>query len=102
MDVVDTDPDGWRCRLSAWSLIAQNEKVSTDCSDLSFRWSKLATEYQSLWDDMYSPEAPVRLRMLLERDAEISKSGNALPNRERLLQKWEEHVVRHHTAPATA
>jgi hypothetical protein len=86
--------------LSGWSLVAQNQKQSTDCSDLSFRWSRLSGEYQALWDDMYSPDAALRLRKLMERETELSKSGHSFPNKQNLMEKWEDHVVRHHTAAA--
>ena len=38
--------------LSGWALLAQNQKHSTDCSDLSFQWNKVSGEYKALWDEM--------------------------------------------------
>ena len=87
--------------LSLWSLVAQNQKNATDCSDLHFRWNKLAGEYESLWDHMYSEDAAIRLEALREKSAELSKSSTAFPNKTRLMEKWQEHVVQHHTADAT-
>ena len=88
--------------LSGWWLVAQNQKHSTDCSDLSFRWNKLALEYQGLWDDMYSPDALARLRSLAERGLELSKTANAFPNKKELMERWQDRVVRHHEAAAPA
>ena len=88
--------------LSGWSLIGQNQKHSTDCSDVSFRWSRLAIDFQALWDEMYSPDAVVRLRGLMDRMTELSKTSHAFPNKENLMSKWEAHVVQHHTSPIAA
>jgi hypothetical protein len=82
--------------LSLWSLVENNSKTATDCSDVHFRWSKLATEYKALWDDMYSTDAQKRLSDLLLKEAEISKTCNPLPNRTEDLRKWQRYVVEQH------
>lgn len=99
-------PDGWHwlrpalalatAGLSLWSLVANYSKNSSDCSDLHLRWNRLAIDYQALWEDMYTVKAPERLSELLQRDAELSKSSTALPNREPLMRKWQARVVNHH------
>jgi hypothetical protein len=81
--------------LSLWSLVGQNQKRSTDCSDLQSRWGNLAIQYEALWEDMYSDDAPKRLQALREKDVELSKSSSALPNRSRLMEKWENHTILH-------
>jgi hypothetical protein len=86
--------------LSLWLLIAQNQKSSTDCSDLHFRWNRLAAEYQTLWDHMYSDGAAAQLETLTAKSAELSKSGTVFPNKPKLMEKWQDHVVRHHAADA--
>jgi hypothetical protein len=53
--------------LSLWSLVANNSKNATECSDLHFRWNKLAIDYETLWHDMYSSQAPERLAELAAR-----------------------------------
>ena len=87
--------------LSLWSLVENNSKTATDCSEVHFRWNKLALEYKALWDDMYSPDAPKRLADLLLRDAELSKTCNPLPNRTEDLRRWQRYVVDQHGFPAT-
>jgi len=87
--------------LSLWSLVAQNQKSSTDCSDLHFRWNRLASQYESLWSDMYSEEAPTLLVNLKEKSAELSKTGAAFPNKRRLMEKWQDYVVHQHVADAS-
>jgi len=107
--VTDWVPKGWApvlalltvC-LSLASLVAQNQKKAFECSDLHFRWSRLASDYEALWDDMYSEEAVSRLRALDERGAELSRSGTALPYKENVMKKWQRHVERHHGVPAAA
>lgn len=88
--------------LSLWSAIAGNTKTATDCSDIHFRWNKLAIDYKALWCNMYAADAPKRLADLLQRDAEISKTCNPLPNRTKRLRKWERTVVEQHGVTATA
>ena len=97
-------PDNVRVngRFERMSLVAQNQKHSTDSSDLSFQWSKLSDEYQALWDDMYSADARPRLQRLRERTAELSKRCNAFPNKKRLMERCEDYVVQHHTPAAAA
>lgn len=88
--------------LSLWSLVAQNQKHATDCSELHFGWNKLSAEYEALWDDMYSVQAAARLAALRDKTAELSKSGTHLPNRRALMEKWEDHVIQHHGVTVAA
>ena len=62
----------------------------------------MASEYEALWDDMYADDAELKLKLLAEKTAELSRSGTAFPYRERLMLKWQDHVQRHHGLSATA
>jgi hypothetical protein len=87
--------------MSLFSIVQQNQKRTTDCADLHFRWSRLGDAYKALWDDMYSGDALTRLRNLEEKEAELSKSSTSLPNKARVMLKWQDHVQRQHgLAPA--
>jgi hypothetical protein len=90
--------------LSGYSLVAQHQEHAVTSSDLHFRWNRLASDYEALWDDMYASEAAPRLAALTERGAELSKAATAagLPNQERRMLKWQELVEQHHTAAAHA
>jgi hypothetical protein len=88
--------------LSLWSLVQQNQKRTTDCADLHFRWSRLGDEYKSLWDDMYSQDALTKLRLLQEKEAELSRSSTGFPNKEQLMLKWERFVLEHHGMQVSA
>ena len=88
--------------VSFLSLVQQNQKSAMECSDLHFRWNRLASEYEALWDDMYADDAELKLKLSAEKTAELSRSGTAFPNRERLMLKWQDHVQRHHGLSATA
>ena len=81
--------------LTLWSLVFNYNKNTTDCSDLHLRWNKLGMEYAALWNDMYTPEAPRLLNELRNREADLAKASNAFPNRERLMRRWQAHVVNH-------
>jgi hypothetical protein len=85
---------------SLWSLIANYNKNVTDCSDLHFRWKQLGIDYEDLWGDMYARSAPKRLSDLRQREAELSKSGMTLPNKKRMMIKWQRYVQNRHL-PAT-
>lgn len=84
------------------SLVEQNQKRAMECSDLHFRWNRLASEYEALWDDMYADDAELKLKLLTEKIAELSRSGTAFPYKERVMLKWQEYVQRHHGVSATA
>jgi hypothetical protein len=82
--------------ISYLTLVMQNQKRHTDCADLHFKWNRLAAEYKALWNDMYSEDAPSKLARLSEKAAEISKSGLSIGNKEKIMLKWENHVLQHH------
>jgi hypothetical protein len=82
--------------LSAWSLLAKNERNSIDSADLHFRWNMLAMDYQTVWADVYGDQVRDRLRELQEREALLSKSSTAFPDDEALMEKCQDNVVMHH------
>jgi hypothetical protein len=86
--------------LSGYSLVAHYQEHAVASSDLHFRWNRLASDYEALWDEMYASDAPARLAALVERGAELSKSATVagLLYQERRMLKWQELVERHHAA----
>jgi hypothetical protein len=80
--------------VSLLALVSQNQKRSSECSELHFKWNRLSAQYESLWNNVYSNEATQKLDALIERSAELSKSATHLPYRKRLMEKWEDHVIR--------
>ena len=88
--------------ISLYSVVMQNQKSAVDSSDLHARWSRLANEYQRLWEDTYAESAYERLNVLAAREEELSMAGTAFPNRRRLMEKWEDHVIAHHAAELRA
>ncbi len=86
--------------MSILSLVEQNQKRATACSDLHFRWNRLANDYEALWDDVYSEDAAAKLKALTLRIAEFPKGSTAIPYHERIMVKWQDHVERHHGLPA--
>ncbi len=87
--------------LSAYSIIAQNQDRATNCTELHSRWNKLAKEFEALWDDMYSETASARLQRLEETATELSKAGNAFPNKKKQLMKWQDYVVLRHSSSSS-
>ncbi|HEY3973483.1 MAG TPA: hypothetical protein VGM18_10795 [Candidatus Sulfotelmatobacter sp.] len=88
--------------VSFCMLLQQNQKRVTECADLHFRWNKLASEYKSLWEEMYSDDAPVRLIEVEERESELSKSSLAIPNKSRTMLKWQNYVEQQHGLTSAA
>ena len=87
--------------LSLWSMVAQNQGHATDCADLHFRWNTLASQYEALWNTgMYAADADSILQSLIHKEAEISKTATAFPNHPKRMEKWQDHVVRHHAGMA--
>lgn len=82
--------------VSLYSLVAQNLKAALDCSDLHFRWNKLAREYEDLWNSLWAEDAAARLARLNDKRAELSKTGTAFRYSERRMRKWYDVVVQHH------
>jgi hypothetical protein len=81
--------------ISLFSIIMQNPKRYADCSDLHLRWNRLATEYQALWNDVYSDTAESVYTKLLDKEVELSRGSMIIPNRPRIMEKWERHVLDH-------
>lgn len=88
--------------LSAWSLVHNPARASTECGDLHFRWSTLALGFEALWQDMYAADSAATLAALRVKEAEISKSSVTLPYDAVRMRKWEDHVVDQHGGWATA
>jgi hypothetical protein len=82
--------------LSLWSLVAKNERSSIDCADLHLRWGTLALEYETLWANMYSDDAAVKLMQLRTEELALSKSSTSHPAYTRLLEKVQQNVILHH------
>jgi hypothetical protein len=83
--------------LSVLTVVQQNAKASADCAELHFTWNHLANLYEMLWHDMDSNEAEDQLKNLIEKSAEASKRGTAIPYREKIMVKWQKHVEMHHS-----
>jgi hypothetical protein len=86
--------------LSLTSLIMQNPKKAAECADLHLKWNRLAAEYQALWSNVYLDDADSKFASLVEKEAELSKASMAIPNKPKIVEKWEEHVLSHRTASA--
>jgi hypothetical protein len=81
----------------------QNPKKAAECADLHFKWNRLAAGYQALWGNVYAEDAEDKFATLVERESEVSKASLAIPNKPKIVEKWERHVVEQRTGvPASA
>ncbi len=87
---------------SVYSVVTQNVKAAVESADLHYRWNKLATEYRDIWDDLDNADVQGLLAKLSEREAEVSKSGTAIPYSEKRMLKWFDMVVRARAGHALA
>lgn len=78
--------------LSAYSFAAQIPKRAIDASDLSFRWLKLMSQYESIWENTQAADAFERLQKADEAVMEASKSSHQIPYRKRIFSHWQDHV----------
>jgi len=83
-------------------LVAQYPKLAFDSADLHSRWSRLASKYEALWENVYADDAGERLQKLTEEGIELSRLGNPFPYHEKAMLKWQDHVERHHAAHVPA
>jgi hypothetical protein len=81
--------------ISLFSIIMQSPKKYADCSDLHLRWNRLAVEYQALWNDVYADAAEPVYTKLLDKDVELSRGSMIIPNKPKIMEKWEQHVLNH-------
>lgn len=89
--------------LSLWLLVEQHQRKVTECADLHFQWLTLSNAYEKLWDNMYATDASRALETLDVEQAELSKRAAALlPNDQKRMKKWQDHVERHHAVHAAA
>jgi hypothetical protein len=81
--------------ISLLSLNMQNPKKYADCAELHFKWNRLAAEYQGLWNDVYRDDAVIAFASLMEKEADLSRDSMAIPNKPKIMEKWERHVLDH-------
>lgn len=88
--------------LSLLSVVMQNPKKSAECADLHVKWNRLAAEYQAVWNNVYSDDAESKFASLVGREAELSKASMAIPNKPKIVEKWEKHVLSHRAGAAAS
>jgi len=84
--------------LSFYSLVTQNEKKATDAIDLHFRWARLESEYESLWENMYDLDAREQLARLDEKENDLGRLSTGFPVNNKRLLKWQDHVEQRRAA----
>ncbi len=88
--------------LALLALVMQYPKLAYDSADLHSKWSRLASKYEALWENVYADDAQEELQRLGEEDIQLSRLGTPLPYREKAMLKWQDHVERHRAAHVTA
>ena len=91
--------------VSAYSIVAQNQKRSADATDLHFRWNTLASEYQDLWVEIEEGTAEgvsERLKAFAARDSEASRAACGFREDKQRMLRWTDEVfAQHHVGHAS-
>jgi hypothetical protein len=74
--------------LSAWMLVKAYIANAASANDLHAQWARVAAQYEELWNDVDSQEAPASFQRLLDRGQELSKMGTIFPAKNRRLEHW--------------
>ncbi len=88
--------------MSAYTVVAQNQKCALDSAELFAKWDRLASQYRALWEDVYAKDAEARLEQYDDIARELSRAGTSFPNIERKMLKWQTYVEERHRVPAAA
>jgi hypothetical protein len=78
--------------LSAYSIAVGLDRVAGKMAELQSQWSMLSANYERLWHHWYEDDAEERLDEILRRDREVSQAGTEAPNKEFLIEKWQDRV----------
>ena len=85
--------------VSLYASVAQHQKNMMETANLHYKWSRLASEYERLWDNMYASDAQARLKRLEEKSMELSQAGTGFPAKQRKLLRWQQYVEKRHAEP---
>jgi hypothetical protein len=78
--------------VSLVSVVLQLQKTATDCSELHWKWNRLAGLLEILRHNPEEAHAPQEFKRLADQAAELSKSGSSIKLKQRVLDKWKQHV----------
>jgi len=77
--------------ISAYSLVAKNEKKGIDSSRLSQKYAQVALSYEVMFGRMHLTTSE-ELQKLDEKKTELGEAGHSLDYSKRLMSKAERHV----------
>ncbi len=82
---------------NAYSIaVGLDRKIGT-MAKLYAAWSRIATDYDRLWNHAYDDDAEAQLDAISQREVEPSElAATEAPNDQRLLGKWQERVFSMH------
>jgi hypothetical protein len=83
---------------SVWRFVARYADQAANAADLHVQWNRLAADYEKLWNDIYAADAAQKLEGLLARGHELSKPSTRFPKKDRMLNRWYDHVCAQNVA----
>ena len=80
--------------LAAYSVALDLERLVRTMAKLHYSWSRIATDYDRLWNHTYDADAESIYEDLLRREADLSELATTdAPNDQKLLGKWQDQVI---------
>jgi hypothetical protein len=79
--------------LTAYSMALNLDGKIIAMARFHSAWSRIASEYDRLWNHAYDPDAELRFERIIEQEREPSELATTeAPNDQRLLGKWQHRV----------
>ncbi|HZD51079.1 MAG TPA: hypothetical protein VE178_20230 [Silvibacterium sp.] len=83
--------------MTAYATAFGLDSRTRSMADLHWRTNQLASDYERLWNNVYSEDASNILESLIQRDAEISKAAvTEAPNDQKRMGRWQDYVFVQH------
>lgn len=79
---------------TAYSIAVNLDRRVATMATLHSAWSQIAAEYYHLWNHTNDDDAEEQLARIIAREKEPSELAiTSAPNNQKLLGKWEDHVL---------
>ena len=86
--------------INAYSSAFGLDTRMRSMSKLYAQNSQLASDYERLWNDVYSEDAPTVFDALVHRDNEVSETATTeAPNDQKRMARWQDYIFRQHGLP---
>jgi hypothetical protein len=83
--------------ITAYSVAFGLDSRMRSMAELHSELSKLGSDYERLWNNVYAKEAQAQLDELIRRDRALSeKATTEAPNDQKRMVHWQDYIFRQH------